>query len=118
MNTTSTSNPGASAAQQTTPRSVDARILANMIQRVHDPVVARIFLSTLETYPELQVQFLGAFLKAHETVKRSQIRYAKARDLGHSVAWFAKNAVGCSRFVVRGCTRLVGSLQKSSLQTS
>lgn len=65
------------STQQTSPRSADARMLTSMIQRVHDPVIARIFLSTSEQYPDLQLQFLGAYLKAQETVKRSQIRYAK-----------------------------------------
>jgi hypothetical protein len=93
--------------QQTSPRSADARMLTSMIQRVHDPVVARIFLSTLEQYPDLQLQFLGAFLKAQETVKRSQMRYAKARDFGIAAMRLKNSAVACGLLVMRSCMGLV-----------
>lgn len=93
--------------QQSSPRSADARMLTSMIQRVHDPVVARIFLSTLEQYPDLQLQFLGAFLKAQETVKRSQMRYAKARDFGIATMRLKNSAVACGLLVTRSCIGLV-----------
>lgn len=68
------------------PFDVDRQLLVNMISRVNDPVVARIFLNTLDMYPDLKLQFLGAYLMAEETVKRSQIRYAKAHDVGQATA--------------------------------
>ncbi|MDH0051302.1 hypothetical protein [Comamonas terrigena] len=93
--------------QLTCPHSADARMLTSMIQRVHDPVVARIFLSTLDQYPDLQLQFLGAFLKAQETVKRSQMRYAKARDFGIATMRLKNSAVACGLLVARSCIGLV-----------
>lgn len=106
MKPTSTSKQGAAPGPQASARSADARMLTSMIQRVHDPVVARIFLSTLEQYPELQVQFLGAYLKAQETVKRSQIRYAKARDFGIAAIRAKNCAVACGLLVLRSCVGL------------
>lgn len=104
-------------AQQTSPRSADARMLTSMIQRVHDPVVARIFLSTLEQYPDLQLQFLGAYLKAQETVKRSQMRYAKARDFGIAAMRAKNSAVACCLLVMRSCMGLVRLLQKKHVKS-
>lgn len=103
--------------QQTSPRSADARMLTSMIQRVHDPVVARIFLSTLEQYPDLQLQFLGAYLKAQETVKRSQMRYAKARDFGIAATRAKNSAVACCLLVMRSCMGLVRLLQKKHVKS-
>lgn len=71
---------------ESSPFDVDRQLLVNMMSRVNDPVVARIFLNTLDMYPDLKLQFLGAYLMAEETVKRSQIRYAKAHDLGQATA--------------------------------
>ncbi len=103
--------------QQSSPRSADARMLTSMIQRVHDPVVARIFLSTLEQYPDLQLQFLGAFLKAQETVKRSQMRYAKARDFGIAAMRFKNSAVACGLLVMRSCVGLVRFLKNELVKS-
>jgi len=103
--------------QQTSPRSADARMLTSMIQRVHDPVVARIFLSTLEQYPDLQMQFLGAYLKAQETLKRSQMRYAKARDFGIAVSRTKNSAVACSLLVLRSCIGLVRFLKSEYVKS-
>jgi hypothetical protein len=52
---------------------VDRQLLVNMMPCVNDPDVARIFLNTLDMYPDLKLHFLGAYLIAEETVKRSQI---------------------------------------------
>jgi hypothetical protein len=103
--------------QQSSPRSADARMLTSMIQRVHDPVVARIFLSTLEQYPDLQLQFLGAFLKAQETVKRSQMRCAKARDFGIAAMRLKNSAVACGLLVMKGCTGLVRFLKNEHVKS-
>lgn len=92
---------------QANPHSADARMLTSMIQRVHDPVVARIFLSTLEQYPDLQLQFLGAFLKAQETVKRSQMRYAKARDFGIAAMRLKNCAFACGLLLIKSCMGFV-----------
>lgn len=75
-----------SGKSESTPFDVDRRLLVKMISRVNDPVVARVFLCTVEMYPDLKLQFLGAYLTAEEAVKRSQIRYAKARDMGLAAA--------------------------------
>lgn len=76
----STKKPG------TSPFDVDRQLLVKMISRVNDPVVARVFLCTVDMHPDLKLQFLGAYLTAEEAVKRSQIRYAKARDMGLAMA--------------------------------
>ncbi|BDR09311.1 hypothetical protein CTR2_R26490 [Comamonas thiooxydans] len=86
------------------PFDVDRQLLVNMISRVNDPVVARIFLNTLDMYPDLKLQFLGAYLMAEETVKRSQIRYAKAHDLGQATAR-----------IKRKCLELLGALWSLSV---
>ena len=97
--------------QQTSPRIVDAHMLTSMIQRVHDLVVARIFFSTLEQYPDLELQFLGAFLKAQETVKRSQMRYAKARAFGIAAMRVKNRAVACGLLVMSCCMGFVRFLK-------
>lgn len=66
----------------TLPSQLDEKHLADMIRKLNDPVTARIFLSVVYDYPELEMRFLGSYLQALETVKRSQIQYAKARVLG------------------------------------
>lgn len=72
------------------PFEVDRKLLTNMVSRVNDPVVARIFLCTLNMYPELKLQFLGAYLTAEETLERAQIRYDKAHNLGLAAARFKR----------------------------
>lgn len=75
------------------PFDVDRQLLVNMISRVNDPVVARIFLNTLDMYPDLKLQFLGAYLMAEEAVKRSHIRYAKAHDRGQATAQIKRKSL-------------------------
>lgn len=77
-----TQTQSSSKKPASSPSDVDRKLLVNMISRVNDPVVARVFLCTVDMYPDLKLQFLGAYLTAEEAVKRSQIRYAKARDMG------------------------------------
>lgn len=64
------------------PRSVDARHLHQLFERVDDVVVARILVARFDADLDLCRAFPGAHLRALETVKRSQIRYAKARRYG------------------------------------
>lgn len=80
------------------PADVDRKLLAQMISRVNDPLVARVFLNACDQCPELKQEFLGAYLTAAEALKRSHIRYAKAREAG----------VAAGRFK-RGITRVLRS---------
>lgn len=64
------------------PRSVDARHLHQMFERVDDVVVARLLLAGFNDNADLAKAFPGVLLRAQETVKRSHIRYAKARRYG------------------------------------
>lgn len=64
------------------PRSVDARHLHQMFERVDDVVVARLLLAGFNDNADLAKAFPGVLLRARETVKRSHIRYAKARRYG------------------------------------
>ncbi|HVR48335.1 MAG TPA: hypothetical protein VMS38_01250 [Pseudorhodoferax sp.] len=64
------------------PRSVDARHLHQLFERVDDVVVARLLVARFADDADLCKAFPGAHLRALETVKRSQIRYAKARRYG------------------------------------
>jgi len=66
-----------------------------MMGRLQDPVVARLVLGFLNDNPDLRDTHPGAFLLASETVKRDQIRYAKA------YAW-GKLAKSVSRATGRG----------------
>jgi hypothetical protein len=72
-------SPNASAFN---PRSVDARHLHQLFERVDDVVVARILVASFAANAELCRAFPGAHLRALETVKRAQIRYAKAHRYG------------------------------------
>ena len=76
---------------QTTPTAMGPIKSAQLLDAIHwqstmgrlkDPVVARLVLGYLNENPRLRDQHPGAYLMASETVKRSQIRYAKARAWG------------------------------------
>lgn len=108
------SKPRAAADAFVNPRHVDAKHLADMLARVHDPVVARIFLSQLDTHPELQLEFLGASLKAQETIKRDQIRYAKARDAGLAFARHGARLFSVARWVVSLVRDLAREVQRAT----
>lgn len=103
-----TSKPRSDASASVSPRHVDAKHLADMLARVHDPVVARVFLSLTDEHPELRLDFLGAQLKATETVEREAIRYEKAREAGLAYArnrarltWMVRAAAAALRDFVR-----------------
>lgn len=51
-------------------------------RRIADPVVARLVVRFLDDEPHLREQRVGVYLAASETVKRSQITYARWRRLG------------------------------------
>ncbi|KQP14868.1 hypothetical protein ASF43_12470 [Pseudorhodoferax sp. Leaf267] len=53
-----------------------------LFERVDDVVVARLLVDRFESDLDLCKAFPGAHLRALETVKRSHIRYAKARRYG------------------------------------
>lgn len=72
-----------------------------MIRKLNDPVTARIFLAVVYDYPELERRFLGSYLQALETVKRSQIQYAKARALGLICTKLCFKSVQCAYWFCR-----------------
>lgn len=78
------------------PEAVDRRLLVSLMQRLNDPVVARVFVSNVEIDPELKIQFFGAYLSAQETIKRSQIQYAKAYEKGLAVAVLKRRCWDCA----------------------
>lgn len=63
-------------------RHVECNHWLGMMGRLQDPVVARLVLGFFNENMRLRDQHPGAFLIAAETVKRDQIRYAKAYAWG------------------------------------
>jgi hypothetical protein len=57
-----------------------------MLGRLDDVVVARLVLKFLTDNPALIERHLGAYMTASETVKRSQIRYARSYRVGIALA--------------------------------
>lgn len=78
-------------------RQVEAKHLADMLTRLDDPVVAELFIAFVDDSPELRQEYLGACLKAAETVRRQQMRFERARAAGRAYA----RARGQISFVVR-----------------
>lgn len=102
------------------PEAVDRRLLASLMQRLNDPVVARVFVSNVEVDPELKIQFFGAYLSAQETIKRSQIQYAKAHEKGLAAAalkrkcW--KGACVSGKFFLHSCMSTARWLYQVTLE--
>ena len=65
---------------------LDASQWLRMLGRLDDIVVARLVLKFLTDNPTLIERHLGAYMTASETVKRSQIRYARSYGLGMAIA--------------------------------
>ncbi|MCR6481033.1 hypothetical protein NU688_33085 [Variovorax sp. ZS18.2.2] len=70
--------------------SMDATQWRHMMSRLNDPVVARLVLAYLDANPAQRDRYPGGYLQATETVKRAQIRYAKARDWGRLAAFVGR----------------------------
>lgn len=93
------------------PRSVDARHLHQMFERVDDVVVARLLLAGFNDNADLAKTFPGVLLRAQETVNRSHIRYAKARRYGVL-------ARTCGGIAVDLLSTVVGTLQRAGRATA
>jgi hypothetical protein len=93
------------------PRSVDARHLHQMFERVDDVVVARLLLAGFNDNADLAKAFPGVLLRAQETVKRSHIRYAKARRYGVL-------ARTCGGIAIDLVATLVGAVQRAGRATA
>jgi len=75
----------------------------DIVKRIDDPVTARLIVKLLDDDPHLREHRIGVYLAASETVKRSQMRFAR---------WQRRRdaAVACLRFA-RGCVmRVVGAV--------
>ncbi|WP_338500736.1 hypothetical protein [Delftia tsuruhatensis] len=64
----------------------DAKHLADMVSRVHDPLVADILIGLLEEHPDLKMQYLGVYTKAWETLRRAEQIREKAYEAGQKYA--------------------------------
>jgi hypothetical protein len=69
---------------------LEANQWLRMLGRLDDEVVARLVLNFLKENPPLIERHLGAYMTASETVKRSQIRYARSYDFGKALAQVAR----------------------------
>lgn len=98
----------------TRPGQLDEKHLADMLRKLNDPVTARIFLGVVYDYPDLEMRFLGSYLQALETVKRSQIQYAKARDLGLICARLCFKSAQCAYWLCRLSLKLFVRLREWS----
>lgn len=106
------SNSQSQAPKNLTPN--EALLRADSVQwmavakRANDPVTARVIVAYLDQHPQLREQRAGVYLAASEAIKRDQMRYAKAKQLGQQVA-------GVARAVYRGLKFLFQLARKSSL---
>jgi hypothetical protein len=73
----------------------DLRYWQNLAQRVSDPVTARVIVKLLDADPYLREHRIGVYLAACETVKRSQIRYARWHRYGQAVGVLLRFARKC-----------------------
>jgi hypothetical protein len=90
-----TNNPTSPSAQDLL-NEADAKHWLDLIGRLNDPVVARIFVNVLNDSPLLRARFAGAYLSACETVKRDRIRYAKGKAWGQ---FTRRTVVAMSRLI-------------------
>jgi hypothetical protein len=69
----------------------------DVARRVNDPVTARLIVKLLDEDPYLREHRIGVYLAASETVKRSQIRYARWHRYGQAAGAFLRFVRGCAR---------------------
>ncbi|GKS73326.1 hypothetical protein AVME950_00540 [Acidovorax sp. SUPP950] len=81
-----TTKAGSNGPSFASARQVDAKHLADLLARLHDPVVAELFIAFVDDSPELRQEYLGACLKAAETVRRQEMRFERARAAGRAYA--------------------------------
>ncbi|WP_295551201.1 hypothetical protein [uncultured Pseudacidovorax sp.] len=75
---------GGKAASTSSAASIDARHLQDVLRRANDPVVARLLRDFIQEQ-DLRQSYPGAYLVALESIKRSQMRYARAKEQGQLV---------------------------------
>ncbi|AVT09665.1 hypothetical protein [Paracidovorax avenae] len=93
-------------------RQVEAKHLADMLARLHDPVVAELFIAVVDDSPELRQEYLGACLKAAETIRRQAMRFERARAAGRAyarargqISFVARSFVVAGRYIVAAIRR-------------
>lgn len=84
----------------------DARQWQAVVNRVEDPITARLLVDLLDTMPDLRMERVGVYLAARETVKRDQVRYAKSFRCGKAaglvVKLFISALTGTTLAIARG----------------
>lgn len=80
---------------------LEARQWLRMLGRLDDVVVARLVLKFLTDNPALIERHLGAYMTASETVKRSQIRYARSYGAGMALAQLARGVGSIAKATYR-----------------
>ena len=90
---------------------LDASQWLRMLGRLDDIVVARLVLKFLTDNPALIERHLGAYMTASETVKRSQIRYARSYGLGMAIAQVTRG-IG---YMAKATFRLLRAAAKSAV---
>jgi hypothetical protein len=90
---------------------LEARQWLRMLGRLDDVVVARLVLKFLTDNPALIERHLGPYMTASETVKRSQIRYARSYELGMAIAQVTRG-IG---YMAKATFRLLRAAAKSAV---
>ena len=90
-------------------RLVDINQWLQMMGRLDDPVVARLVHAFLSENGAARDQHPGAFLKALETIKRDQIRYAKAYADGKLTGTLVRKATRFALVAMRVCGKLIAA---------
>jgi hypothetical protein len=77
-------------------RSMDVDQWKYLVSRISNPTTAKIIVEYLDSDPTAKLQFAGIYVRARETVQRSRIRYAKAKQWGERLArlmsWISSSA--------------------------
>lgn len=77
-------------------RSMDVDQWKYLVSRISNPTTAKIIVEYLDSNPTAKLQFAGIYVRARETVQRSRIRYAKAKQWGERLArlmsWISSSA--------------------------
>ena len=104
---------------------LEAQQWLRMLGRLDDVVVARLVLKFLTDNPALIERHLGAYMTASETVKRSQIRYARSYGFGMTIAqvtcgigYVAKATFRLLRATAKSAAARLGASRKASAAIS
>lgn len=112
-----TFNSSGKPASSSTAAAIDASHLRDVLRRADDPVVARLLLDFI-TEHELQQSYPGAYLVALESIKRSQTRYARAKERGMLVRRLALRVGAALRACGKACVDGVLWLARRCLQAA